>query len=238
MKKTNERKQLKLLIIFCIITISLFITRTHFININMPSNIAIYVIIILGLIVIDFIVLIMLLYYFIRYDIKLAYKSIKCFKFKNILSCIKNMKKGTIISICIIFIILLSTGGYYHTKAKKVNLSTKTVMFKIPFNKLTEDEKDKYLSLQANTYIYDKLKAPSTAVFSDPNKLHQENVIPGNQSNSYIVIGYVDAQNSFGAMVRNNFSVTIQVNDNKYDKELNGYNCNVLSYTSGDEIDQ
>jgi hypothetical protein len=50
------------------------------------------------------------------------------------------------------------------------------------------------------------LKAPSTAKFS---KWGDTQMIP--ITNGYKVIGYVDSQNSFGAMIRSNYSVEIFV---------------------------
>ena len=67
---------------------------------------------------------------------------------------------------------------------------------------------------------------------------HEENVITGETSNSYVVIGYVDAQNSFGAMIRSNFSVTIQIKNNQYNKDINGYDYSVISYTFNDGAEQ
>lgn len=54
------------------------------------------------------------------------------------------------------------------------------------------------------------LKAPSTAKFPGYSSV-QISVLPNCQ---YIVMGYVDAQNSFGAMIRSSFAVKLQEFDN------------------------
>lgn len=58
----------------------------------------------------------------------------------------------------------------------------------------------------ARDFIKGKLKSPSTADFPSFSKI----------SYSYLgdcrhnLVGYVDAQNSFGAVIRNNFNVTVK----------------------------
>ncbi len=61
-------------------------------------------------------------------------------------------------------------------------------------------------SVEAENLVLKQLKAPSTAKFQSYSS---ENVTAlGN--NKYIVKGYVDAQNGFGAMIRNNFEVEVE----------------------------
>ena len=55
-------------------------------------------------------------------------------------------------------------------------------------------------------FVKDRLKAPSTAQFAPFREL----AISGNGVGPWIVRGYVDAQNSFGANLRSNFSCTIE----------------------------
>lgn len=61
-------------------------------------------------------------------------------------------------------------------------------------------------SVCAKTYIEESLKAPSTAKFPWSGG----NVVPLGK-NKYTVENYVDAQNSFGAMIRTNYTCTVTV---------------------------
>jgi len=63
--------------------------------------------------------------------------------------------------------------------------------------------------LVAKEFVSQKLKAPSTAKF--PNSNHAEIINTG--YNRWRVTSYVDAQNTFGAMIRNNFTVLLSYND-------------------------
>ena len=51
------------------------------------------------------------------------------------------------------------------------------------------------------TFIADRLKAPSTAKYT--------NVRTSESGGTYTVMGYVDAQNSFGAQIRSNFTCIV-----------------------------
>ena len=63
----------------------------------------------------------------------------------------------------------------------------------------------KYDAFDASTrcqdYVKRSLKAPSTAKFAPQNEL----TITGTTHGAWRVTGWVDAQNSFGAQLRNNF---------------------------------
>lgn len=61
----------------------------------------------------------------------------------------------------------------------------------------------------AEQVVKEKLKAPSTAKFSSWG----ETKITKIKDNTYLVKGYVDAQNGFGAMIRSNYSVEITIKD-------------------------
>jgi len=60
--------------------------------------------------------------------------------------------------------------------------------------------------IQAMDYVRAVLKAPSTAVFPD-GMFDGDQWRYGKHGNVVTVQSYVDAQNSFGAMLRNNFTV-------------------------------
>lgn len=58
-------------------------------------------------------------------------------------------------------------------------------------------------------FVKDALKAPSTAKFP----VYSEDMVVDGGDGSFIVSAYVDAQNSFGAMMRSNYVCIMQ-----YDK--------------------
>lgn len=63
--------------------------------------------------------------------------------------------------------------------------------------------------VMSQTFVKRGLKAPSTADFGSYS---DSQVIPmpaGESACSFLVRGYVDAQNSYGAMIRNNYIVTV-----------------------------
>ncbi len=65
------------------------------------------------------------------------------------------------------------------------------------------------LMVDAQLAVEDYLKAPSTAKYgvSDDYKIKKVS------DQEYIVSSYVDSQNSFGAMIRSNFEVVIEFNN-------------------------
>jgi ribosomal protein L40E len=97
------------------------------------------------------------------------------------------------------------------------------VIFLIPDNKSPESRQktadqakedqeynDKYEAKDRALFIVKgMLKSPSTAQFSDPTITKTANV--------FEVIGYVDSQNSFGAMLRTDFTVTFKKIGDKWD---------------------
>jgi hypothetical protein len=81
-----------------------------------------------------------------------------------------------------------------------------------------KDEKlDKITAcIEAEDYIKQLLKAPSTAKFPVA-----ECSVTNLVDNQYKVVSYVDSQNSFGAMLRSNWSVIFQtVNNNQQKKPI------------------
>jgi hypothetical protein len=57
-----------------------------------------------------------------------------------------------------------------------------------------------------NEFVKERLVAPSTAEFG---KYSEDNVLVM-ENNQYGVLGYVDAQNSFGAMLRKEYACIMQ----------------------------
>ena len=62
----------------------------------------------------------------------------------------------------------------------------------------------------AEYMIKDLLKAPSTAKFVDVNAYELTD-----QKDVWVVTGYVDSQNSFGAMIRNSWKIQFDYRDGK-----------------------
>lgn len=60
--------------------------------------------------------------------------------------------------------------------------------------------------------VKQNLKAPSTADFPAPSLMSASN----SYGDTWVVEGYVDAENSFGAMIRENFTVTLTLTDSGY----------------------
>lgn len=230
----KKKRQIILLILFCVTILIGIQNNKIFTGTPVENrNISMYLIILTCLIIFGATIFILFIYYFIRYDIKAMAVFLKHITIQDI----KNSKKQLVFISIIIVVLLFGFGGYYSNKAKIANLNIQTVLLHTSFDKLDEKERDKYLCVKANEYIKNTLKSPSTAKFSDPNTLHEENVILGDEPNSYVIIGYVDAQNSFGAMIRSDFSVAIKIKNNQYNKNTNGYDYSVISYTFNDNQD-
>ena len=75
--------------------------------------------------------------------------------------------------------------------------------------------------------VLNSLKAPSTAKFPGTILDQYENWSIVKDENNIIVSSYVDAENSFGATPRTNFSVTYDISDG---------NWTVVGFTFGDEV--
>lgn len=60
--------------------------------------------------------------------------------------------------------------------------------------------------------VEDLLKAPSTAKFQP----FEEITIHHNDDDTYTIHSYVDSQNSFSAMIRSNYSITLQYSENNW----------------------
>lgn len=79
------------------------------------------------------------------------------------------------------------------------------------------DRRESYARIYAKQEVEKLLKAPSTADFSG----YSDTVVAlleGGTKNDYIVKGYVDAQNGFGAMIRNKYYVILEFADASYDR--------------------
>ena len=72
------------------------------------------------------------------------------------------------------------------------------------------DERDAWVCAQ--NVVESRLKSPSTADFCS----YPEATVTDLGSNRYKITGYVDAQNSFGAVVRSYFTVTLTLTKNGY----------------------
>jgi hypothetical protein len=95
------------------------------------------------------------------------------------------------------------------------------------FNNLSSSERDGFLQGMMEETVKSNLKSPNSAKFETIS----DSDIKDDGNNEYEISSYVDADNSFGANIRNNFTVTIKVN-NDYDSSHDGYgytseNCNI-----------
>lgn len=64
----------------------------------------------------------------------------------------------------------------------------------------------------AQNVVEGRLKSPSTAKFCS----YDSSRVTELGNNKYRIVGYVDAQNSFGATVRSNFTVTLTLTEHGY----------------------
>jgi hypothetical protein len=79
-----------------------------------------------------------------------------------------------------------------------------------------DKSRESYAIILAEQAITKRLKAPSTADFSsilDTRIGH----LSGGGPNKWVVKGYVDSQNGFGAMLRSNYQVVIEFKEGEYD---------------------
>jgi hypothetical protein len=95
------------------------------------------------------------------------------------------------------------------------------------FSELSSSERNGFLQGMMEETVKSSLKSPNNAKFQTIS----DSDIKDNGSNEYEISSYVDADNSFGTNIRNNFTVTIKV-DNDYDSSHDGYgytseNCNI-----------
>ncbi|PRW95830.1 hypothetical protein C7A07_25055 [Pseudomonas fragi] len=63
--------------------------------------------------------------------------------------------------------------------------------------------------VMSQTFVKRGLKAPSTADFGSYSESQVKPMPAGASACKFLVIGHVDAQNSFGAMIRNRYIVTV-----------------------------
>ena len=114
------------------------------------------------------------------------------------------------------FMISLSKSGYFAV------VSVVTMIFTIAYNKSQTNEqqysaedskkakKERLIrdAFQASKKeVKSQLKAPSTAKFA--TEFDKESKYKINDDESVVIQSYVDAQNSFGAMIRTNFRCTV-----------------------------
>lgn len=64
--------------------------------------------------------------------------------------------------------------------------------------------------VMSQTFVKRGLKAPSTADFGSYSESKVTPMAAGKSACKFLVIGHVDAQNSFGAMIRNMYVVTVE----------------------------
>ena len=88
-----------------------------------------------------------------------------------------------------------------HDSIERVRQNTIAIRQEYQSNTLFGDEQIKHIAA-AKEVVKSRLKSPTTAEFSD---------VKASKSNGVITVsGKVDSQNSFGAMIRNNFIVQFE----------------------------
>lgn len=75
-----------------------------------------------------------------------------------------------------------------------------------PVNRLTETQ----AYIMSQQFVKDRLKAPATADFPWQDEATIRKTGPG----EFLVLSYVDAQNAFGANIRNHYACKISSDDN------------------------
>lgn len=79
-------------------------------------------------------------------------------------------------------------------------------------------ERDKYDAIaMAKEFVKRRLKAPATADFASSR---EHTVLPSQTPNEFIVTGYVDAQNAFGAKLRQRYICKLRKVDDKGNWQL------------------
>lgn len=109
-----------------------------------------------------------------------------------------------------------NVGNYRDIKLKQKKPIYKRVWFWILavflilyFVGLTSDDSRSDYILSAKTAVKQALKSPSTAEFCNYNDIS----VFTSDNNLVLVMGYVDAQNGFGAMIRSDFLVELAIGE-------------------------
>lgn len=92
-----------------------------------------------------------------------------------------------------------------------------------PFSKLSQDEQKSFAWVMATNAVKEQLKSPSSAKFPSQNSGR----ISSKGNNKYEISSYVEAKNSLGVMIKNNFTVVLEINED-YNTEKKGYGYNVI----------
>jgi flagellar basal body-associated protein FliL len=106
------------------------------------------------------------------------------------------------------------------SKSEKIGLTVLTILsltivvvffvgvFVIGSNSTAEPGDEKVIAYsKSQEYVKEQLKAPSSAVFPSYFEI---NVFYYSNSDEYVVKAYVDAQNSYGAMLRKEYKSTLR----------------------------
>lgn len=123
----------------------------------------------------------------------------------------KKQKKGNnsffiiaVILVCIFFAFPRSSN-----RGNGNSSNTSQVNFSNTFTEIEyKDDSWGFAVAAAKDLVKEKLKSPSTAKFPKSSEY-----IVKKRGNDYIVLGYVDAQNDFGATVRTNWKATFTLGD-------------------------
>jgi len=104
-------------------------------------------------------------------------------------------------------------GGAFYSGKEIMNCYCKEHFIKVQISvQNMSDATDSDIWMEVKEIVEGRLKAPSTAEFCSKSEANIRE-----DGNTWTVSGYVDAENSFGAMIRNDFTVVITfTNDSQY----------------------
>lgn len=116
-------------------------------------------------------------------------------------------RNGKIILGKLLFVSILFIGGIYAITAI---LSPKKIQQAIffPVRYKAQSNEDYQIVLASQNYVKERLKSPSTAEFPNPYSV----ILTATNYGHYIITSYVDAQNGFGASLRENYECEIVYN--------------------------
>ncbi|MEI6597335.1 MAG: hypothetical protein WCL13_03995 [bacterium] len=111
--------------------------------------------------------------------------------------------------VIVVFVILIAISPYQEKKPS-TNQPANTDISNVNTNTNTTSERKITSIVFAEAVIKDILKAPSTAKFVDVEAYELSN-----EKDVWAVNGYVDSQNSFSAMIRNQWEVQLDYREGK-----------------------
>jgi len=113
--------------------------------------------------------------------------------------------------------ILLSATGYEPSGSRSSAVAKSPEEVAAEQQRRLDDERRSYAVIFAEKAIKERLRAPRTAKFSGILDTRVGRLANGGE-NDWVVQGYVDSQNGFGAMIRSDYQVVVQFVDGRSDQ--------------------